>query len=158
MPIYMNYDGIQGDVTATGHEKWIELDSVQFGVGRSIQNPTGTGGNREASAPSVSEITVTKSLCSGSSGLFEASLVGEGKKVQIDYCKTETEGLEPYLSLTLTDTMVSGYSHSSGGGQPTESLCLNFTKIEHKHTPMGTDNEPGSPVAKSWDLSKAKSG
>ena len=24
-PIYMNYEGIEGDVTAAGHEKWIEL-------------------------------------------------------------------------------------------------------------------------------------
>ena len=158
MPIYMKYDGIDGDVTAAGHEKWIALDSCQFGVGRAISNPTGRGANREASAPSVSEVTVSKSLCSGSSGLFEASLIGEGKTVQIDYCKTEKDNLEPYLSLTLTDAMVSSYSHSSGGGPPMESLSLNFTKIEHKHTPMGADNTPGSPVAKSWDLSQAKSG
>ena len=25
MPIFMNYDGIPGDVTTGGHEKWIEL-------------------------------------------------------------------------------------------------------------------------------------
>jgi type VI secretion system secreted protein Hcp len=158
MPIYMKYEGIEGDVTAAGHEKWIELNSCQWGVGRSMSNPTGRGAGREASAPSVSEITVTKTLCSGSSGLFEASLVGEGKPVQIDFCKTEKDNLEPYLTLTLSDTMVSGYSQSSGGNAPSESLSLNFTKIEHKHTPMGEDNAPGSPVAKSWNLSQAKPG
>ena len=60
MPIFMKHDGIDGDVTAEGHEKWIELGSCQFGVGRSITNPTAKGGDREASAPSVSEIVVTK--------------------------------------------------------------------------------------------------
>ena len=30
MPIYMNYDGIPGDVTSAGHEQWIELSSFQW--------------------------------------------------------------------------------------------------------------------------------
>lgn len=29
-PIYMKIDGVDGSVTAAGHEKWIELDSVQM--------------------------------------------------------------------------------------------------------------------------------
>ena len=29
-PIFMQYDGVDGSVTAAGHEKWIELNSVQF--------------------------------------------------------------------------------------------------------------------------------
>ncbi|HYH66977.1 MAG TPA: type VI secretion system tube protein Hcp [Urbifossiella sp.] len=38
MPIYMQYDSgkIKGDVTAKGHEDWIELASFGWGVGRGI--------------------------------------------------------------------------------------------------------------------------
>jgi len=40
---------------------WIELDSFQFGVGRSSSTGSQSGGGgREGSAPSVSEITITK--------------------------------------------------------------------------------------------------
>ena len=39
MPIYVKYGAIEGDVTATGHESWIEVNSVQWGVGRSISSP-----------------------------------------------------------------------------------------------------------------------
>lgn len=156
MPIYMNYDGIPGDVTAAGHEKWIQLDSCQFGVGRSVSNPTGRGVNREASAPSVSEIVVSKPHDDASVKLFQASLHGEGKEVKIDFCKTEKDNLEPFLQLTLSDCLVSGYSCSSGGDSPTESLTLNFTKIEYKHIGMGKDNAPGSPEAATWDLAQAK--
>ena len=62
MPIYMNYNSlaVKGDVTATGYVGWIELNSFQFGVGRGISSPTGGSADRELSAPSVSEITVTK--------------------------------------------------------------------------------------------------
>jgi type VI secretion system secreted protein Hcp len=41
----------------------------------------------------------------------------------------------PYLTLTLTNNMISGYSISSGGDRPMESLTLNFTKIEYKNIP-----------------------
>jgi len=58
--IYMNYNDIPGDATAEGHEKWIELNSCQWGVGRGISSPTGGSADRESSAPSVSEIVVTK--------------------------------------------------------------------------------------------------
>ena len=36
MPIFMHYDGIDGNVTAKGYEKWIEVQSFQFGSGRGI--------------------------------------------------------------------------------------------------------------------------
>ena len=157
MPIFMSYDGIDGDVTAEGHEKWIELGSCQFGVGRSITNPTAKGVNREASAPSVSEIVVTKVTDGASCKLFQASLFGEGKDVQIDFCKTDKDKLEAYLTLTLENTLVSSYSTSSGGDRPSESISLNYLTIEYKNIGMGAANDTGSPEATTWDLSKAKS-
>src|SRR5688572_25351300 len=59
-PIYMKYDTIKGDVTAVGYKDWIEVNSIQWGVGRGISSPTGGGADREASAPNISEIVTTK--------------------------------------------------------------------------------------------------
>jgi hypothetical protein len=36
MPIFMHFEGIEGNVTAKGYEKWIEVNSFQFGSGRGI--------------------------------------------------------------------------------------------------------------------------
>ena len=156
MPIYMNYDGVPGDVTAEGHEKWIELNSVQWGVGRGISSPTGASADRESSAPSVSEITVTKDTDASSPKLLNEALQGEGKKVVIDFCKTDKGKLEVYLTITLENTMVSGYSLSSGGDRPSESVSLNFTKVEFKNTGMGAAGETGSPDSVTYDLATAK--
>lgn len=162
MPIYMKYDGIDGSVTAAGHEKWIELNSCQMGVGRGITMAVGRGANREASAPSVSEIVVTKDNDAASPKLFGAALEGEGKKVLIDFCKTDGGKVEPYLQLELENTMVSSYSVSGSGGdqhgRPMESLALNFTKIQFKNTPMKSANEPGSPETVIYNLAEAKKG
>ena len=51
MAIYLNIDGLKGDVTAAGHEEWIECMSLQWGVGRGIHTPTGSSQERESSAP-----------------------------------------------------------------------------------------------------------
>jgi type VI secretion system secreted protein Hcp len=162
MPIYMKMDGVDGSVTAAGHEKWIELDSAQLGVNRHITNPTGRGTNREASAPAVSEIVVTKHQDCSSTGLFKASLWGEGKKVKIDFCKTDKDKIEPYLQIELENTLVSSYQVSGAGGtetvhpRPMESLSLNFTKITYNTISMDDKHATGKPDRAMWDLAQAK--
>jgi type VI secretion system secreted protein Hcp len=156
MPIYIKYDTVEGNVTAKGHEKWIEVNSFQWGVGRGISSPTGKAADREASAPSVSEITVTKATDIATTKLLDAALQGEGVTVVIDFCKTDKGSLELYLEYTLTNCMISGYSLSSGGDRPSESLSLNFTKVECKMIPMKSEGEAGSPATVTYDLAQAK--
>jgi type VI secretion system secreted protein Hcp len=157
MPIYMQFEGVDGDVTAEGHEKWIELGSMHFGIGRAVTSPqTGGSAEREASAPSVSEITLTKNADSASPKLFQQSLFGEGAKVKIDLVKTDKDKLEPYEQYELEDVLVSGFSVSSAGDRPTESISLNFTKIIFSHVQMKDKNDPGSPEKVGYDLEKAK--
>src|SRR5262249_15115679 len=113
--------GEPGDVpiaTESTHSQWIELNSFQWGVGRGISSPTGGSGDREASAPSVSEVVVTKPTDVASTNLLDEALEGEGRDVTIDFCKTDKGQLNVYLSYTLNNTMISGYSISSGGNRP----------------------------------------
>jgi type VI secretion system secreted protein Hcp len=160
MPIYMKYDGIDGSVTATGHEKWIELDSCQSGAHRNVTSPSGRGTNREAAAPTVTEVVCTKTQDDASTSLFKASLWGEGKKVKIDFCKTDKDKVEPYLQLELENTLISSYSISAHGGdghsRPTESLSLNFTKITYNTISMDSKNATAKPDRAMWDLAQHK--
>jgi len=156
MPIYVQYGTIKGDVTATGHEKWIEVNSFQWGVGRGLSSPTGGSSDREASAPSVSEIVVTKPTDIASVKLLDESLEGEGADVTIDFCKTDKGQLNVYLSYTLTNTMISGYSMSSGGDRPQESLSFNFTKVACRDVSLGSKNEDGAPETVTYDVGQAK--
>lgn len=156
MPIYMQIDGIEGDVTAEGHEKWIEVNSFQWGVGRGVTSPVGGSADREASAPSVSEIVVTKLCDKASANVLREALWGEGKKVKIDFVKTDKDKFEPYMQYELENTLLSGYSISSGGDRPSESLSLNFTKVTFNDISMGEKNETGQPDRVNYDLAKGK--
>ena len=159
MPIYIKYGDIKGDVTAEGHlgsAGWVEVNSFSWGVGRGISSPTGGSADREASAPSVSEITLSKPMDNSSYRWLEEALIGEGVDATIDFVKTDKGTLETYASYTLTNAMVSGYSVSSGGDRPSESLSLNFTKIVYSFTAMTAKNEAGDSPKTGYDIGLGK--
>lgn len=157
MPIYMKIDGIDGNVEAEGHAKWIEVNSLQFGVGRAITSGVGKASDRESSAPSISEVTVTKAMDAASPKIFAESCYGKSKpKIEFHLCKTDEGKLETYMEYTVSDVLISGYSVSSGGDKPTESISFNFTKIEMKFVPWDDGHKKGTPIPAGYDLALAK--
>lgn len=158
MAIYLEYEGIQGEATHDKHQKWIDISSLQFSVGRNISNPVGATANREPSEPVVSEVTLTKTMDNSSPKLLvEACTGNKGKTVKIHLVSTGSPG-NTYCEYTLTNALISAYAVSSGGDRPSESISISFTKIEYKLTPYNAKNEPGSPVSVSYDLATTKSG
>ena len=158
MAIYLKYDGIDGEATQQDHQKWIDIQSLQFGFGRAITTPTGSTANREASQPSISEVSIVKSMDASSPKLFTEAVTGNaGKTVNIDLVSTGSPG-NTYAQYTLTNALVSAYSVSSGGDRPVESLSISFTKMEFKLTPFDATNKAGTPVTVNYDLSTGKSG
>lgn len=158
MAIYMNYNNIPGDVTETGHSTWIELSSFNWGMGRGISTSVGSGAERKSTAPSVSEVVVTKDNDVASGKLLVEAFTGEGQTVQIDFTRTNKDKLNVYLTITLTNTIISGYSMTSGNDRPTETVSLNFTKILVSTKQMGADGSDAQPDRLLYDLTTAKTG
>jgi type VI secretion system secreted protein Hcp len=157
MAIYVKYTnpGITGGVTTKGYDSpaQFEVNSFQFGIGRGVGSPTGGSTNREATTPSVSEIVMTKNLDEASGGLVKEAYSGAGKATAvISFVRTDGGGGVTYLEYTLTNVMLSGYSISSGGDKPSESISLNFTKIETKIIPQKADGTPGTAYPVTYDL------
>jgi type VI secretion system secreted protein Hcp len=131
MAIYLKYGDIDGDVTEPAYRTYIELMSVQFGQGR----PTHSSDSPQAS-PNVSEIVVTKEADSASARLASESVAGQGVPAIIDFVRDDGS---VSLRLEMSGTMISSYQRSGSGDNPTESLTLNFTRMEYK-------NNPGTPA------------
>jgi type VI secretion system secreted protein Hcp len=146
MAIYMELDGIKGDVTEAGHKGWIELSSFQWGLGRGIGSPKSSASDRESTEASVSEITVGKAVDEASTNLLRAALWGKGKNATIHFTRTGDDKKQiPYIEYKLENVLLSGYSLSSGGDRPVESLSLNFTRFEFQNLdskPSGEDDQP----------------
>lgn len=152
MPIYMKFGSIDGDVTTEGYKNWIELNSFQFGVGRSVTSGAG-GASRESSAPNISEIVVTKQFDKASAKLYQDSVAGTfDTKVEIKMNTTTKNKTETFLTYELSDCGVSSYSQSSGGDAPMESLSLNFIKIMVTPTPLDKSGQIKKGDVVSYDL------
>ena len=157
MAVYLNYDGIQGEATQQDHKKWIDVLSMSWGVGRGISTVSGSSNNREASEPSISEVSIVKMFDAASPKLFTESCTGNaGKTVKIDLVTTGSPGVT-YATYTLTNALISSYSVSSSGDRPTESVSISFTKLEFKFVPYDDKNKAGSPVTVSYDMATTKS-
>lgn len=157
MPIFVEYDGIEGEATIEGYKKQIEVNSFQFGIGRAIGSAGGQS-TRESSIASVSEIVVTKQTDGSSPKLFVAALTGTlDKKVKISFARTASGSVQTYMEYSLEGTGISGYSLSSGGDRPSESISFNFDKIEFKYMLVG-DDLAGSPEVVNYDLATGKTG
>ncbi|HKM70081.1 MAG TPA: type VI secretion system tube protein Hcp [Stellaceae bacterium] len=156
MALYMKYGSIKGAVTTDGFKDWIELHSFQWGIGRSIGSAARGATSREHSEPSLSEVTVTKLSDVATPKLFLDAVAGKlDNKVTIKFTTTTKGKVETFLTYELENTGLSGYSLSSGGDMPTESLSLNFTKITE--TFVGTDpGTGGTPDTVGYDLTQMK--
>lgn len=158
MAIYIHYEGIKGNVTADGFKDHISAESIQFGVGRGISMEPGKLANREATRPSISEITLSKLTDASSILLFKEAVAGSaGKKVEIKFVQTGTDKLVEYMTYTLEDCLVSGYSVSaSSSGDPMESISLSFAKILIVYTDFDKTNKSPTPARAGYDLAKGK--
>ncbi len=153
MAIYMNWDGAPGPVKTKGYEKWIEVSSFQWGVGRNIGTASRGSSTREASEPSFSEITVTKVLDKSTTKLFTEAVAGDlSKTVKFKFTTTTKDTVDTYLAVELSNCAASAFSISAGHeGIPQESLSINFTKVMFTYTERD-EKVGGSPDTVGYDL------
>jgi len=157
MAIFLKYGAIKGETTQLTHKEWIEVSSFQFGVGRGISSGVGGGSKREASAPSVSEIVVTKTFDISSPLLLKDAVGGKAVEAKIELTQTDDSGKHvAFQKYILTNTLISGYSVSSGGDRPSESISLNFTKIDSEYLSINDKFEATTTGHVIYDIAESK--
>jgi type VI secretion system secreted protein Hcp len=159
MALYMKYGTLEGEVTETGHEKWLAIDSASFSVGRSTTVEVGSGQEkRHRDQPTISDMQLSRTYDKSSPLLFNEAVVGKPQKVQIDFLEP-ADGADAspnvYLTYTLRNCLVSSYSVGGGGGGATESLGINFTAINIQYTAYDKEDAP-TPTKGAFDLVTAK--
>ncbi len=158
MAIYLEYEGIKGNVTAESYEDHISVLTVDFGVGRGISMEAGNMSNRESTRPSLSEVVLTKVADNSVTALFKESVTGAaGKTVTIKFVRTGADKMEEYMSYTLENVLVSSYSmQATGEGEPVESIHLSYSKIMINYSDFDKTNKSGNPQRVGYDLETGK--
>lgn len=155
MAIYLQFGDIKGNVSAKGHEDWIECTSMSFSVDRDIPMTVGTQTNREHSHPTLSEFVLSKQMDDASPYLFNESTSGDSKDIVIHVTKTGTDQLESIVEYTLTAALVSSYSISTAGDMPMETFSIAYTRIEMLYILWDEKHAKASQIPMPYDLATA---
>jgi type VI secretion system secreted protein Hcp len=153
--ILLDFGGvIKGDAQQKGHEDWINLTSIQLGVGRAITT-SGSGKDRDTSTPSFSEVTCSKISDIASNDIFAQAAYGKKicEKADVHFLQTGGEDAgQVYMMYELYEPIISSYSVSSGGERPQESFSISFTKIIQKYTQFDAGGTQTEATDKGYDL------
>jgi type VI secretion system secreted protein Hcp len=127
--IHMRFTGITTGTPAADHSTDIPVSSFSFGASRGVSGPS----PHTATKPNLSDISLTHTTDAYSTKLLNSALRGTATAtapvVTLFFTATGTSGPYDYLTITLTNVLVSSYQVSSGGEVPTESISLNFVKM-----------------------------
>ena len=115
-----------------------------------------TPGVSEGAGAVVNELVVAKYWDASSPKLMQALASGQVVPQAVLTVRSEEGQRVRYLVITMTEVMVTSVSTgSSGSVRPTESITLNFTKIEFEYQKL---DSAGSPIGEpgGFEVSKTK--
>jgi type VI secretion system secreted protein Hcp len=118
----------KGSSRIPGHEGKIEAQSVSLSQNRSSSTTAGVGesGRRE---PPTMRIAITKYLDDSSGDFVNADSSSHPITLLIEWIRKEKDGaVKTIATRKFSDGIVDGYSVSSGGDKPIESIEMTFRK------------------------------
>ncbi|HEY3348692.1 MAG TPA: type VI secretion system tube protein Hcp [Thermoanaerobaculia bacterium] len=150
---YLKIDGVPGESKDAAHRDWIEVDSYQF---EAVRHAAGAAGSARAGKVSFSDLTFTKLQDKSSPKLFQAAATGKHFPTVVLHVRKSSPDKtgQPFLVVTMHEVLVSSARASGGGGLPTETVTLNFGKVEYQYAPQ----HPAEPDGRAASLAPAAAG
>ncbi len=151
---------VEGNSTATGHAKEIEVLSWSHGFSQPTTAATKSSDQQAVSRADHMDFNFTKffdnasddltKVCWTGAQLNEVVVTSHRASGSSDVGSEATD----FLVITMEDVIVSNYSISGGGDElPIENITLNYTKIKYTFKPVEFETgKPGAQVAISHDL------
>jgi type VI secretion system secreted protein Hcp len=141
---FLRLDGIDGESTDAQHKNEIVIDGWSLGA----SNRLASTGQPTSSRPCFSDISLVKHVDKASPVLFQYAVNGKHIPTAVITVRKRGENPVEYLTLTLTDVLISSVSSTStdGADAPAESISFNFQAILISYTPQSSDGTPQRPV------------
>jgi type VI secretion system secreted protein Hcp len=145
--------GIEGEAKDEKFKGQIEV--AGWALGMTQTGTAGAGGGAGAGKVNIQDLFITKFVDKSTPTLMEKCCSGDHcEKAVLTQRKAGGTQLE-YLRVTLTKVLISSYQVSAGGGDavPTESIGLNFSKIEYCYQEQDEKGgKAGGEVCGVWNL------
>ena len=165
---FLQLDGIPGESTDDKHKDWIELVSYGHTMTQPVSATRSSSGGASSGRAHHGDFAITKYLDKASPKLYEA--LSQGKHIgkgKIEVCRAGG-GQVKFLEISFEEIMISsvtlaGQQPSNGASPdpnhdlPTESVSLNYGKIEWTYTQQKRkDGSGGGNVSAKYDLTAGK--
>ncbi len=151
--MFLKIDGIKGESQDKTHKDEIEILSFSGAVSNAGSGAYGMGSG--TAKASVSDINIMKHVDKATPNLwkycFSGKTVGDAN---ITIRKAGGDSPVEYLKYKLSEVFVSSVqnSGSDGAGVATESLSLNFSKVEITYTVQNLDGTAGASTPVTLDV------
>lgn len=149
-------DAIKGNCEITGYIGKIIVQSYSHGVALPMQMDASQT-ERTAGRPSFTELTFSKMSDLSTTELYKACTRGTNVPLaKLHVGRVENGVYMAFLTYEMTNAMVSNISTAAGGGLPSDSFSINFTKIKCDYTKQKTDSAAAGTATWNWNLETMK--
>lgn len=156
--MFLKLEGIKGESKDDKHKD--EIDVLAWSWGVSNSGSAHVGGGAGAGKASFQDISFTKWIDLASPSLMLAA--ANGKHIKSATLVVRKAGEKPleYLTIALTEVLVSSYSTGGSGGEDrlTENVTLNFAKIHVTYKEQTATGAAGGAPEFKWDIPANKAG
>lgn len=144
---FVNVPGLPGSSNAKSHPDWIEIESFQIAVAPPVLEKGNTY---------RTQCSAQVAMMAGATELPAVQLVGSSLTGPVTVEKSNPQTGQVYLRYLLEDVTIVSYATGGAGSDalPTESISLNFGRIEITYTPQKKDGTSDAPVKSTWDCDK----
>jgi len=151
---YLKLDGIEGESTAKGFERQIEVLSFSWGVSQSSSTAGGGGGG--AGKVSFQDFHFVKEIDKSSPVLFQSTV--SGNRIKNGMLSFVRSGGGPravvLYQIELKEILIGLLQQDSASDTvPTEQISLNFDQITLRYFPANQDGSVGAPIEATYDAS-----
>jgi type VI secretion system secreted protein Hcp len=150
--MFLKIDGIDGESEDQKHKNEIQILSCNFGGANAGSGGVGSGSG--TSKVQLHDFTFSKVVDKASPALFKYNCNGKHIPAVVLTVRKAGENPQEYLVVTLTESIISSYnlSASDGGGLPTESVSINFSKIKYDYKTQTAQGTLGPLVTMTFDI------
>lgn len=157
--MFLKIEGIDGESSDDGHQKWIEIMSFSHGVSQPVSGASGTGG-RTGGRADFQDFTITKTIDNSTPDLNMHCCNGKHiPKIEIELCLA-TEDKHKFMKYEMENVVVSsispGGTSDSNQAKPLETVSFAYGKIKWEYTPIDAKGGAGAAVDRTWSLEENK--
>jgi type VI secretion system secreted protein Hcp len=149
---FLKLTEVAGESAQQGHVD--EIDLLSWSWGESNAGSAAEGGGGGSGKVNMQDFSFAMKINKASPVLFKFCASGTHIKEGVLTCRRAGKEPRPYLTIKFTDCLVSSFQTGGSAGDeiPTDSISLNFSKIEYSYTPQKADGTLGTAIPAAYDI------